>query len=163
VALRRAVALIAFLVVAFLPATIGAQWMPDAWYAALRKPAWNPPNGVFAPVWTTLYALIGISGWVAWREVWEKRAVPAGTGRAGFALYAAQLGLNAAWTWIFFGLHRPGVAFAEIALMWAVILANTVVFWRIRPLAGALLLPYLAWVGFASVLNGTLWRLNAGG
>lgn len=159
--MHPAIALAAFLVVAFLPATIGSRWMPDAWYVALQKPAWNPPNGVFAPVWTTLYALIGVSGWLAWREVWEKRAAAAALGRTAFVFYAAQLALNAAWSWLFFGLHRPGVAFAEILLMWVAILANTVAFWRVRPLAGALLLPYLAWVTFAAVLNGTLWRMNA--
>lgn len=159
-AVKAALPLITFLVVAFLPATIGAQFVPGEWYDALRKPPWNPPAWIFAPVWTALYAMIGVSGWLAWREVRARRAAP---GRGAFVIYAVQLALSAAWSWLFFGLHRPGVAFAEILLMWAAILVNVVAFWRIRPLAGALLLPYLAWVGFAAVLNGTLWRMNAGG
>lgn len=161
--MSRAVALAVFLLVAFLPAIVGGQWMPGEWYAALRKPAWNPPAWVFAPVWTLLYALIGVSGWLVWDGRRIRGAGPDAAGRAALGLYGIQLVLNGAWSWIFFGLHRPGVAFAEILLMWVAILATALAFWRIRPLAGALLLPYLAWVSFAAVLNGTLWRMNAGG
>lgn len=153
---KNAAALVGFIVLAFVPSAIGSQFAPDAWYAALAKPSWNPPNWVFAPVWTTLYLLIGISGWLVWR---------AGSGaprRPAFIAYGVQLALNAVWSWLFFGLHRPGWAFAEILLMWLAILVTVVLFWRVRAIAGALLLPYLAWVTFALVLNGTLWMLNRG-
>ena len=162
-AVRNALAPTAFLTVAFAPAVIGGQFMPGEWYAALRKPAWNPPGWIFAPVWTALYVLIGISGWLAWREVWERRRAQVAAGRTALGLYAVQLVLNGAWSWLFFGLHRPGLAFAEILVLWAAILATIVAFWRVRPFAGALLLPYAAWVSFAAVLNGTLWRMNATG
>jgi benzodiazapine receptor len=160
VALRSALALDGFVAVAFAPALIGGQFMPGEWYESLRKPAWNPPAWIFAPVWTALYVLIGMSGWLVWREVWGRNAKVQVAGRAALGLFGIQLVLNGAWSWIFFGLHRPGVAFAEILMLWAAIVATLVAFWRVRPLAGALLLPYLAWVSFAAVLNGTLWLLN---
>ncbi len=97
---------------------------------------------------------IAVSGWLVWKRVGF------GEGRVAMLVYLVQLVLNGAWSWIFFGLHRPGLAFAEILVLWVAIVSLVVLFWRIRPLAGAMLLPYAAWVAFAAVLNGTIWRLN---
>jgi len=160
--MRSFLALVLFLVICFGTAAFGGQFAPGAWYAALEKPAWNPPAWVFAPVWTLLYAMMAVAGWLVWRG---GGSVVGGAGAPsrGIALgvYALQLVLNGAWSWLFFGLQRPGLAFAEIVALWLAILATTVLFWRVKPLAGALLVPYLAWVAFAAVLNLALWRLNA--
>ncbi|MBA2245451.1 MAG: tryptophan-rich sensory protein [Gemmatimonadetes bacterium] len=127
---------------------------PGQWYAQLEKPSWNPPSWVFGPVWTVLYVLMGIAAWLVWKE--------RGFGGAPTALglFLAQLVLNVAWTGIFFGLQRPDLAFLEILVLWALILATLVAFWRVRAAAGALLLPYLAWVSFATALNFAIWQLN---
>jgi len=134
----------------------GAVNQPDAWYYALNKPEWNPPNWVFGPVWIILYILMGVAVWL----VWKKRS-----GDSAFiaiVVYIVQLILNAAWTWIFFGLHSPVMAFVEICLLWMAILATSFFFRRVYPLAAGLLLPYLLWVTFAAALNFTIWRLNIG-
>lgn len=145
--------LLPWLVLCIAPGAIGAiTSQPDAWYEALNKPSWNPPNWVFGPVWTTLYVMIAISGWrVSPRLLHDTMPL---------ALFLIQLLLNALWSPIFFGWHRPGLAFAEILVLWGFIVATVVAFYRIDRLAGLLLLPYLAWVSFASVLNGTIWWLN---
>jgi len=130
--------------------------MPGAWYASLAKPSWNPPAAVFAPVWTVLYVLMAVAAWLTWR-----RAGFSGAGTA-LGLFIVQLGLNALWSYLFFGLHRPDLAFVDIVALWAVILIVAVLFWREDWRAGALMVPYLGWVGFASCLNFVLWRLNPG-
>jgi translocator protein len=147
--------LLAFLALSFGAAWFGSRFQPGAWYAALEKPAWNPPAWIFGPVWTVLYILIAVSGHMLWRRRGERAA------RIALGWWAAQLVLNALWSWIFFGLQRPGLAFAEICVLLSAILVTTALAWRVRPLAGALLVPYLAWVAFAALLNFTLWRLNA--
>lgn len=124
------------------------------WYPTLQKPVFNPPDWVFAPVWTLLYFMIALAGWRVWRSAGMAGA------RAGMAAYAAQLALNLAWSFLFFGSRMIGIAFAEILLLLAVIGVNAVLFWRIDRLAGWLLVPYAAWVAFACVLNFALWRLN---
>jgi tryptophan-rich sensory protein len=125
------------------------------WYPALAKPAWTPPSWLFGPVWTALYAAMAVAGWAVWRaRGWRQ-------GRGPLVLFALQLLLNAAWSGLFFGLRAPGLALLGIALLWGAILATLVAFWRVRPLAGALLVPYLAWVSFAAALNAAIWRLNA--
>lgn len=134
---------------------IGSNFMPGEWYASLAKPSWNPPSSVFAPVWTTLYVLMGIAAWLVWREDGFSGA------RFALSLFIVQLVLNSLWSYLFFGLQRPAFAFVEIIVLWCAILATLVSFWRIRPGAGALLIPYLCWVSFASALNYQLWRLNA--
>jgi len=106
---------------------------------------------VFAPVWTGLYLLMGIAAWLVWSDKGWTWAL---------MLFLIQLALNAAWTWLFFGLQRPGLALFEICLLWLAILATLIAFWRIRPLAGGLLVPYLVWVTFALLLNAELWRRN---
>ena len=124
------------------------------WYVTLNKPPFNPPNWIFAPVWSALYLMIAIAGWRAWRRA---------TGpQLGIALtaYALQLALNLSWSFVFFGARLIGPALAVIAALLAAILANAFLFWRIERAAGALLLPYAAWVCFATLLNAALWRLN---
>ncbi len=151
---RALVSLLLFLALCFGVAAFAARFEPGAWYAALAKPPWNPPDWVFAPVWSVLYAAIAVAGWLVWR-----------TGRSAarsraLALWALQLALNAAWSWLFFGLQRPGLALAEISALLVAIVATIAACARVRPAAAALLLPYLLWVGFAAALNFALWRLN---
>jgi tryptophan-rich sensory protein len=133
---------------------VGSRFRPGDWYASLAKPAWTPPGALFAPVWTALYLAMGIAAWMVWRRGGRSRA-PA------LALYLVQLALNALWSYLFFGLHRPGLAFLDIALLWAAILSVLFLFWRVKAVAGALILPYLLWVSFAACLNFAIWRLNS--
>ena len=146
---------VAFIALCFLAAALGALFRPGEWYEQLAKPSWRPPNWLFAPVWTLLYLTIAVCGWLIWREV----------GFAGGALalstYLVQLLLNASWTPLFFGLHRPDLAFLDIALLWLSILATMAVFYPISTSAAWLLLPYILWVTFAAALNFSIWRLNA--
>jgi benzodiazapine receptor len=151
---RNTLGLVGWLVVSLAAGGVGSRFMPGAWYASLAKPSWTPPNGVFGPVWTALYVMMGVAAWLVWRRAGFKAAA------AALVAFLAQLVLNALWSYLFFGLHRPGVALIEIGALWVAILATVVLFWRENPRAGALMLPYLAWVGFASVLNFALWRLN---
>ena len=131
---------------------IGAVIGPDAWFANLAKPSFNPPNWLFAPVWTTLYILIGIAGWLVWRA------------RAGTAmkLWWAQLALNFLWPPVFFGLHWIGIALAIISLMLVAIWGFVALTARRVPWAAALFVPHGLWVCFATVLNAALWVLNRG-
>ena len=143
-----------WLLLCFAAASPGAVFMPGEWFAALKKPAWNPPSWIFGPVWTALYAMMAAAAWLVWqRGGWKEQRKP-------LLIFLAQLALNALWTPLFFGLHRPGVAFAEIVLLWLAIVATLVAFRPVNRTAAWLLVPYLAWVSFAAVLNGTLWRLN---
>jgi tryptophan-rich sensory protein len=120
-------------------------------YASLDRPAWAPPSWLFGPVWTVLYGLIAISGWLVWRRVgWHAALVP----------YAVQLVLNAAWTPIFFGAGEYGWALVDIVAMWFAIGATMLVFWRISRPATLLLVPYLLWVSFATALNAVIWSVN---
>ena len=143
-----------WLAVTFAAAWAGARFMPGEWYAALAKPWWNPPNWIFGPVWTVLYVLMAVAAWLVWRQAGFAGAGPA------LGLFLVQLALNALWSYLFFGLHRIDWALADILALWAAILAVLILFWRVQATAGALLLPYLAWVSFATVLNFALWRLN---
>ena len=151
---RSALALAGWLVLSFSAAVIGGFFMPGAWYATLKKPSWNPPNWIFGPVWTGLYTTMAIAAWLVW-----KRGGFAGQ-RVALSLFLAQLLFNALWSPLFFGLRHPALAFADIVLLWLALLGTVAAFWSARPIAGALLLPYLAWVTFASALNFALWRLN---
>jgi len=151
---RRWLVLGLSLVLSFGAAAIGSPFIPGDWYAALTKPAWNPPNWIFGPVWTALYAMMAVSAWLVWQG--SEGAVR----RRALGWYAVQLVLNAAWTPLLFGLHFLGVAFAEILLLWVAIAATIAAFRRVSRVAAWLLVPYLAWVSFAAALNFTLWRLN---
>jgi len=149
---------VAFVALALAAGAVGGlAAAPGVWYAGLDKPDWNPPPWVFGPVWITLYLMIGVAGALAW----SARATRAG--KVGFGLYSLQLGLNALWSWLFFHWHRPDLALADLLVLLAAILGTTIAFRRIRPLAGALLLPYLAWVSFAGVLNAEIARRNPQG
>ena len=123
------------------------------WYPTLRKPSFNPPDWLFGPVWTALYLMMAVAAWLVWtRTGWH----PALT------LFFAQLALNVVWSGLFFGMRSPGAALAEIVLLWFAILLTTIGFAAVSSAAAALMLPYLAWVAFAAVLNFSIWRLNAG-
>jgi tryptophan-rich sensory protein len=152
--LRQVLGAAGWLVVVFLAAWVGARFLPDDWYRNLTKPSWNPPNWLFAPVWTLLYILMALAAWLVWRRFGFRGAF------GPLSLFAVQLALNAAWTWLFFGRHRPDLALVEIVVFWVVLVTTIFAFWRLLPLAGVILLPYLAWVTFASFLNLTIWRLN---
>lgn len=154
--LRQFLGLIAWLLVVFAASAIGAAASKEAgtFYAQLARPDWAPPAWIFGPVWTVLYVLMGVSAWLVWRERGFRAYCFA------LSLFLVQLALNALWTWLFFVWHLGAWAVAEIVLLWALILLTAILFWRIRALAGVLLLPYLIWVGFASLLSYTLWRLN---
>jgi tryptophan-rich sensory protein len=128
----------------------------EGWYRTIAKPEWNPPDWIFGPVWTTLFILMAIAAWLVWKPAGFKAAA------TPLSLFAWQLLLNIAWSWIFFNLHQLGWAFVEIVVLWVTIVATTVAFFRFSTSAGWLLVPYLAWVSFAAVLNFTIWRMNAG-
>ena len=129
--------------------------MPGDWYESLVKPSWNPPGFVFGPVWTVLYILMGIAAWLFWKKEGFSAA------KLALSLFIGQLLLNALWSYLFFGLRQPMWAFLEIILLWIFIMLTMISFWRVRPAAGVLFIPYLCWVGFALVLNLQLWRLNS--
>lgn len=126
----------------------------DGWYRTLNKPTWNPPSVVFGPVWTTLYIMMAVAAWLVWRTRGFRGAAVA------LSLFGVQLALNAAWSWIFFGLHQPGWAAVEIVILWLAIVATTIAFFKVRATAGWLMIPYIAWVSFAAFLNFTIWQLN---
>lgn len=154
---RDVFGLAVFLLVCFAVSGIGAAITATSvgsWYQTLQKPSFNPPDWVFAPVWTTLYVLIAIAGWRAWRRAQTKATSIA------LAVFAAQLALNLAWSLIFFGLQQIALALVEIVILLLAIVANTILFWRIDRWAGVLFVPYMVWVAFASVLNASLWWLN---
>lgn len=147
----------AFVAAVAVVAVFGAQFTPaasPAWYAGLQKPSFNPPSWVFAPVWTTLYVLIAVSAWLVWRRSgWM-------AGRGALSWWIAQLALNAAWTPVFFGAHRIGLALAVIVALLVAIAGTILKFRRHHGPAAAMLLPYAAWVAFATLLNASIWRLN---
>ena len=155
---RQAFGLVVVVVVTFAAAGIGSVFTSGSvseWYPSIEKPSWTPPGWLFGPVWTALYTLMAVAAWVIWRkEGW------AGA-RAALVLYGVQLALNAAWSPLFFGLRMPGVAFAELVVLWMAVIATAVAFWKKSPLAGALLVPYVLWTTFAAALNLAIWRLNA--
>lgn len=155
--MKSTLGLVAWVAASLAAGWIGSRYLPGAWYGSLRKPSWTPPGAVFGPVWSVLYVLMGIAAWLVWRR--------AGFGRAGAALvlFLVQLALNALWSYLFFGRHRPDLALLEIVALWLLILVVTALFWREHRGAGALMLPYLVWVGFASCLNFAIWRMNAVG
>jgi tryptophan-rich sensory protein len=152
---KQTVAFVVFLAVTFAAAGIGSiVTTPNiaTWYAGLAKPTWNPPNWIFGPVWTALYISMAVAAWLVWRQ--------GGLWQWPLALFAIQLALNAAWSWLFFGFHAPGAAFIEVVVLLAAIVATSTAFWRYSLAAGILMVPYLGWVSFASVLNFTIWQMN---
>jgi len=151
------ISLVAWLVVCFTVAGVSARWTaPEitGWYRTLVRPAIAPPNWVFGPVWTLLYALMAIAAWLV------VRAEPSPLRTLALVLFVVQLGLNFAWSWIFFHQHALGAALAENVALWTAIGAATLLFARVTPVAAWLMAPYWAWVSFAVVLNWAFWRLN---
>lgn len=154
--LAAALSLLVWLGLCFLAAAIGAAASVQAgtFYAELARPGWAPPAALFGPVWTLLYAMTGVAAWLIWMRRGSRLVCLA------LAIFVAQLALNALWSWLFFGWRLGSLAFLDIVVLWVLIAATLVLFWRIRPLAGWLLAPYLAWVSFASALNYQIWRMN---
>ncbi len=140
----------------FVAASLGgaASLRAGTFYAELVRPAWAPPAWLFGPVWSALYVAMGLAAW----RVWRLRGLA--EAKLPLALFVAQLGVNALWTWLFFAWREGGLAFAEILLLWGLLFATIVQFWRIDKPAAGLLVPYLLWVSFATVLNWAVWRLN---
>ena len=151
---RDVLGLAAFVVMCFGVSLLGGRATLPAlahWYPQLAKPAWTPPSWVFGPVWTLLYPMLAVAGWLAWRE---------GRSRGGTLLYLLQLTLNAAWPFIFFAERRVGWALVCVVALFLAILATIVAFWRVQRAAAVLLWPYLGWIGFAAALNAAIWWMN---
>jgi len=153
---RQVIGLASWLLLSFAAAGVGAVVSASAaiFYQQLLRPEWAPPAWAFGPVWSALYLLMGIAAWLVWRQ--------RGFGESGMALwlFMAQLTANAFWSWLFFSWHNGAWAFYEIVILWVLLLWTVAAFWRVRTLAGALLLPYLAWVTFATALCFAIWKLN---
>ncbi|MDD2237389.1 MAG: tryptophan-rich sensory protein [Kiritimatiellae bacterium] len=155
---KQALGLIGWLAVSFIASAIGAAASVQAksFYGQLMQPVWAPPSWVFGPVWTVLYAMMGVAAWLVWRSGGFR------SNRVALTFFFAQLALNALWTWLFFAWRLGALAFAEILILWLLIVATLTAFARVRRLAGALLIPYLLWVTFAAALSYSMWRLNPG-
>jgi tryptophan-rich sensory protein len=154
----RWIGLVFFIVVCLGAAGLGGLVTApeiEGWYKTIAKPSWNPPDKVFAPVWTTLFLMMATAAWLVWLPKGFKGAV------LPLVLFAIQLVLNIAWSWIFFGMHQPGWALVDLILLWLAIMATTAVFFKSSKIAGWLMVPYLTWVSFAGVLNYAIWRMNA--
>jgi len=123
-------------------------------YTTLSKPLWNPPSWLFGPVWILLYTLMGIAAALVYQHKGSKQTTRA------LSLYTVQLALNALWSILFFGMKNPGGSFVEIIILLGFIIVTTILFWRVNTWAGILMLPYIAWVSFATYLNYTIWQLN---
>lgn len=151
-------ALVGWLGVSFAAAAVGgyASVQAASFYAALFQPGWAPPPWLFGPVWSLLYTMMGVAAWLVWRQGGFS------ANRAALILFLVQLAVNAAWTWTFFGWQMGALALVNIVVLWVLIALTLTLFWRVRVVAGALLIPYLAWVSFAGVLNLSLWQLNPG-
>lgn len=154
--LATASGLLLWLAVCFLAAAIGASASLQAgtFYAELVRPGWAPPAALFGPVWTLLYAIMAFAAWLVWRR---RDSRPA---QMAIVFFVLQLVLNALWSWLFFGWRLGALSFLDIVLLWALLVTTLVLFWRVSRLAGWLLVPYLAWVTFAAVLNLRIWQLN---
>ena len=148
--------LFAWLLVAFIAAGAGAIASVDAasFYSQLARPSWAPPAGAFGPVWSVLYALMGVAVWLVWRA--DRRRV------AAFTIFVVQLAVNAVWSWLFFAWRLGALAFIDALVLFALIAVTIVLFWRASRAAALLLIPYLAWVGFASALTWSVWQRNPG-
>ncbi|HWN37818.1 MAG TPA: TspO/MBR family protein [Gammaproteobacteria bacterium] len=153
---HQALGFVGWALLTFTAAAVGAFASVDAaeFYAELVRPSWSPPAWVFGPVWSVLYGLMALSAWLVWRD---RRFAGA---RVALALFVVQLAANTLWSWLFFSLRRGELAFAEVLLLWCLIVATIVCFRRINVLAAILLYPYLAWSTFASALTFAIWRLN---
>ncbi|MGD0902391.1 MAG: TspO/MBR family protein [Terracidiphilus sp.] len=156
----RWISLLCWLGICFAVAGLGGRLTAaeiTGWYRTLVRPGIAPPNWVFGPVWTLLYALMAIAAWRVWL------AAPSSMRTWGLALFMVQLGLNLAWSWIFFRQHAIGAALVEVVLLWVAIGATALVFARVAPLPAWLMAPYWVWVSFATILNAAFWRANGNG
>jgi len=153
---KQFIGLVAWLVVTLIAAGIGSAASINAgsFYMQLVRPEWAPPPSVFGPVWMALYALMGVAAWLVWRVAGFRNA------RTALTFFLVQLAVNALWSWLFFGWHLGALAFADTLLLWVLITAMLITFRRVSLLASVLLIPYLLWVSFASVLNYMIWHLN---
>lgn len=154
--MKHVLGLAGWLVVSFAAAAAGgiASVNAGSFYQQLVRPAWGAPSWLFGPVWTILYLMMGVAAWLVWKERGFAGA------RGALSLFLVQLLVNALWTWLFFAWQQGMLAFAEILLLWLLIATTIAAFWRIVPLAGALMLPYLAWVTYATALTYAIWKLN---
>jgi len=155
-ALKQIVGLLCWLAITAIAAAVGALASVDAasFYGDLARPAWAPPASWFGPVWSVLYVLMALAAWLVWR-------VPIGTRtQVPLMLFLVQLAANALWSWLFFGWRLGSLAFIDIVILLALIAATLFSFWRVRPLAGGLLIPYICWVSFAVALNWSVWQSN---
>jgi len=154
---QQLMGLAGWLALCFVTASVGAVASANAkrFYSVLVQPTWAPPGWLFGPVWTALFVLMAVAAWLVWR-------LPDGSSgrRWALGLFGVQLAANALWSWLFFAWQQGAWAFAEVIVLWVLIAFTCAAFWCIRPLAGVLLLPYLAWVGFAAYLNWVLWQAN---
>tara|TARA_R110002167_G_scaffold45324_3_gene136247 strand:- start:51252 stop:51749 length:498 start_codon:yes stop_codon:yes gene_type:complete len=153
---QKFLGLAAWLVVSFAASAVGAVATIRAseFYGELMQPAWAPPAAVFGPVWTVLYALMGIAAWLVWQSGGLQKQ------RVAIGLFLAQLAVNALWSWLFFAWSLGALAFIDILFLITLVVATIICFWRVRPLAGLLLVPYLLWISFAAALNYSIWHLN---
>lgn len=149
--MTEALALVGFFAACLVAGASGAVWGPGEWYRRLRKPAWNPPDWLFPIAWAALYAAIAVAAWLVWRRVGLAAPV---------WLWFGQLLLNGAWSWVFFGLRRPALAFAELTALWIAVAGTVAAFAGVHAGAAWLMAPYLVWVTFAGALNLAIWRLN---
>lgn len=154
---RSWLGLLGWLALSYAAAGLGALASAQAgsFYLQLARPAWAPPAGVFGPVWTVLYGLMGVAAWWVWRSGNTHR-------RMALALFVAQLAVNTLWSWLFFQWRLGGWSFAGILLLDVLVVATLAAFWRVHRAAGLLLVPYLAWIAFATALTWAVWRANPG-
>ncbi len=155
--MKSIIILILFILICQSVGIIGATFTMsslDNWYRTIQKPSWNPPDWIFGPVWTTLYAIMGFSMWT----IWKNRA----TQKISWCIiiFIIQLLLNGIWTPLFFGLKNPALALIDIMFLFSAIIATIIIFYKVNRLASLILIPYLLWVGFATILNYHLWKLN---
>ena len=156
--IRSVATVAAFVLGCQLAGILGAIFVSDAiptWYAGLAKPFLNPPSWVFGPVWTILYAMMGIAAFLVWKQGWKKTTV-----RTALSLFGIQLVLNAAWSILFFGMRNPAIALVDIAMLWISIVLTIALFSKVSRPAAWMLVPYLCWVSFATYLNAAIWWLN---
>ena len=153
---KQIVGLVGWLAVTFIAAAVGAFGSAQAasFYGQLRLPSWAPPASWFGPVWSVLYVLMAVAAWIVWRAPLESRT------RTPLVLFLLQLAVNALWSWLFFAWRLGGLAFADVVVLLALITATLLSFWKVKRLAGALLLPYLCWVSFATALTWSVWQSN---
>lgn len=157
--LNKTTKIIVLVVTCMVIGFLSGQVTRDAittWYPTIIKPSFNPPNWLFGPVWSLLYAMMGVAAGLVWAKIDTTHEIV----KKALLFFAIQLALNALWSYLFFGLHNPMLAFIEIILLWLMIYETFSQFKKIDTIAGYLMLPYLAWVGFASILNGSIWWLN---